>query len=163
MVRNFRDAATASPLLKPGRLYRTGFISEATPSDLQLLHAIDMNTLVDLRSPKELGMDLLLNSAAYGPYETVDLNPRAPNSWAQGFLSTEVEATDEPDTPIKQRFLLSLIDEEKYVSGLVLNAELMDKAWMLAMMGAAALSKRARAHAKEVLLQRINEGGGCRC
>ncbi|KAG5186295.1 protein-tyrosine phosphatase-like protein [Tribonema minus] len=159
-VRNFRDIATACPgLLKPGRLYRTGFPSESTPSDLKLWSAIDISTLIDLRSPKELGMDTLMHSPVYAPYETVDLNQESSGSWRQAVLSTEVETTAEDFTPTKQRFLLSLIDERKYVSGLVLQAEIIDKAWLVALIGASAVSRRARAHATEVLLERIKAGG----
>jgi Tyrosine phosphatase family len=57
-VKNFRDAATVQGSgIKPGRLYRTGFLSDATPTDVDLLlNRARLRTLIDLRSPTEIGM-----------------------------------------------------------------------------------------------------------
>lgn len=58
-VKNARDLASArnSPV-RPGRVYRIGRVSDATPSDLEVLYGdVGVKTLVDLRSPTELGDD----------------------------------------------------------------------------------------------------------
>jgi Tyrosine phosphatase family len=57
-VKNFRDAATVQGSgIKPGRLYRTGFLSDATPTDVDLLlNKARLRTLIDLRSPTEIKM-----------------------------------------------------------------------------------------------------------
>jgi Tyrosine phosphatase family len=48
-VKNFRDAATVQGSgIKPGRLYRTGFLSDATPTDVDLLlNKARLRTLID--------------------------------------------------------------------------------------------------------------------
>lgn len=58
-VKNARDLASVrnSPV-KPGRVYRIGRVSDATPADLDILFGdIGVKTLVDLRSPTELKDD----------------------------------------------------------------------------------------------------------
>lgn len=58
-VKNARDLASVkgSPI-KPGRVFRMGRVSDATPQDIDLLlKEIDIKTLVDLRSPTELKDD----------------------------------------------------------------------------------------------------------
>ena len=58
-VKNARDLSTVqgSPIL-PGRLYRMGRVSDATPHDIDMLMKdINIKTLVDLRSPTELKDD----------------------------------------------------------------------------------------------------------
>lgn len=58
-VKNARDLASVrnSPV-KPGRCYRIGRVSDATPEDLKILYGdIGVKTLVDLRSPTELKDD----------------------------------------------------------------------------------------------------------
>ncbi|KAL7537497.1 hypothetical protein ACHAXR_007854 [Thalassiosira sp. AJA248-18] len=58
-VKNARDLASVrnSPV-KPGRVYRIGRVSDATPQDLDILFGdIGVKTLVDLRSPTELKDD----------------------------------------------------------------------------------------------------------
>ena len=48
--------------IKPGRVYRVGRVSDATPADLHILFdEIGMKTLVDLRSPTELKDDATLD------------------------------------------------------------------------------------------------------
>lgn len=58
-VKNCRDlAATASSPIKPGRLFRTGRLGDATEKDRSLLfETLGITTLVDLRSPTELKDD----------------------------------------------------------------------------------------------------------
>ncbi|KAL3895333.1 MAG: hypothetical protein SGARI_007481, partial [Bacillariaceae sp.] len=58
-VKNCRDlAATGSSPIKPGRLYRTGRVGDATAKDQELLFdKLGITTLVDLRSPTELKDD----------------------------------------------------------------------------------------------------------
>ena len=61
-VKNARDLASVrnSPV-KPGRVYRIGRVSDATPEDLDILYGeIGIKTLVDLRSPTELKDDMTL-------------------------------------------------------------------------------------------------------
>lgn len=61
-VKNARDLASVrgSPV-RPGRVYRTGRVSDATSDDLDLLFGeLGVKTLVDLRSPTELRDDLTL-------------------------------------------------------------------------------------------------------
>lgn len=73
-VKNARDLASVrnSPI-QPGRLFRMGRISDATDQDLQLLlQDIDLQTLVDLRSPTELKDDpTLLRSAVFANFTDV--------------------------------------------------------------------------------------------
>jgi hypothetical protein len=58
-VKNCRDlAATAFSPIKPGRLFRTGRLGDATEKDRRLLfETLGISTLVDLRSPTELKDD----------------------------------------------------------------------------------------------------------
>jgi protein tyrosine/serine phosphatase len=57
-VKNCRDLGSVknSPI-KPGRIYRTGRLGDATEKDQELLNKIGFTTLVDLRSPTELKDD----------------------------------------------------------------------------------------------------------
>eukprot|EP00584_Thalassiosira_punctigera_P011975 CAMPEP_0172554564 /NCGR_PEP_ID=MMETSP1067-20121228/55261_1 /TAXON_ID=265564 ORGANISM="Thalassiosira punctigera, Strain Tpunct2005C2" /NCGR_SAMPLE_ID=MMETSP1067 /ASSEMBLY_ACC=CAM_ASM_000444 /LENGTH=469 /DNA_ID=CAMNT_0013342959 /DNA_START=83 /DNA_END=1492 /DNA_ORIENTATION=+ len=58
-VKNARDLASVrnSPV-RPGRVYRIGRVSDATPEDIHILFGqIGVKTLVDLRSPTELKDD----------------------------------------------------------------------------------------------------------
>lgn len=62
-IKNARDLASVrnSPV-KPGRIYRTGRFSDASPADLKLLFGeLGIKTLVDLRSPTELKDDPTLD------------------------------------------------------------------------------------------------------
>ncbi|KAG7352091.1 protein tyrosine/serine phosphatase [Nitzschia inconspicua] len=66
-VKNCRDlAATASSPIKPGRLFRTGRLGDATEKDQVLLFdTLGITTLVDLRSPTELKDDPALMSDVF--------------------------------------------------------------------------------------------------
>lgn len=70
-VKNARDLASVrnSPV-QPGRLLRTGRLSDATKDDLEILHGdLGMRTLVDLRSPTELKDDPTLDrEEVFGGY-----------------------------------------------------------------------------------------------
>jgi len=62
-VKNARDLASVSGSpVKPGKVYRIGRVSDATPDDLDILFGdIGVKTLVDLRSPTELKDDPTLD------------------------------------------------------------------------------------------------------
>jgi hypothetical protein len=66
-VKNCRDlAATDSSPIKPGRLYRTGRLGDATEKDRELLFdKLGITTLVDLRSPTELKDDPALMAEVF--------------------------------------------------------------------------------------------------
>lgn len=62
-IKNARDLASVrnSPV-QPGRIFRTGRLSDASPADLELLFGtLGIKTLVDLRSPTELKDDPTLD------------------------------------------------------------------------------------------------------
>jgi protein tyrosine/serine phosphatase len=62
-IKNARDLASIrnSPV-RPGRIFRTGRFSDASPADLELLFGtLGIKTLVDLRSPTELKDDPTLD------------------------------------------------------------------------------------------------------
>lgn len=69
-VKNCRDlAATASSPIKPGRLYRTGRLGDATEKDRELLFdKLGITTLVDLRSPTELKDDPALMADVFNGF-----------------------------------------------------------------------------------------------
>ena len=73
-VLNARDLSTCknSPI-KPGKLFRTGRLSEASASDIQLLmDRLQLKTLVDLRSPTELKDDqALMRTDVFGNFTNV--------------------------------------------------------------------------------------------
>src|SRR3569832_150132 len=60
-IKNARDLASVqnSPI-RPGRIFRTGRLSDATDADIALLKKLNFRTLVDLRSPTELKDDVTL-------------------------------------------------------------------------------------------------------
>lgn len=66
-VKNCRDlAAPATSPIKPGRLYRTGRLGDATEKDRELLFdKLGITTLVDLRSPTELKDDAALMAPVF--------------------------------------------------------------------------------------------------
>jgi protein tyrosine/serine phosphatase len=66
-VKNCRDlAATKSSPIKPGRLFRTGRLGDATAKDRDILfNQLGLRTLVDLRSPTELKDDDSLMSDVF--------------------------------------------------------------------------------------------------
>ena len=70
-VKNARDLASiqGSPVI-PGRLFRTGRVSDASASDIALLFdELNVTTLVDLRSPTELKDDTtLMREEVYGNF-----------------------------------------------------------------------------------------------
>lgn len=65
-VKNCRDLASVqnSPI-KPGRVFRTGRLGDATDKDQVLLNKLGITTLVDLRSPTELKDDPALMSSVF--------------------------------------------------------------------------------------------------
>jgi protein tyrosine/serine phosphatase len=70
-VKNARDLASVSNSpVKPGRLFRMGRISDATNSDIELLlNTLQLQTIVDLRSPTELKDDSsLLRKQVFEPF-----------------------------------------------------------------------------------------------
>mmetsp|Transcript_9415 Transcript_9415/g.26017 ORF Transcript_9415/g.26017 Transcript_9415/m.26017 type:complete len:495 (+) Transcript_9415:237-1721(+) len=73
-VKNARDLSTVrgSPVV-PGRLYRTGRVSDATADDIRLLlDDLNVTTLVDLRSPTELKDDAtLMRPEVYANFTTL--------------------------------------------------------------------------------------------
>lgn len=73
-VLNARDLATCknSPIV-PGKLFRTGRLSEASAPDIELLmDTLQLKTLVDLRSPTELKDDeSLMRRAIFGNFTNV--------------------------------------------------------------------------------------------
>lgn len=73
-VLNARDLSTCknSPI-KPGKLFRTGRLSDASASDIQLLmDTLQLKTLVDLRSPTELRDDqALMRTDVFGNFTNV--------------------------------------------------------------------------------------------
>jgi len=80
-VKNARDLSTiqGSPVL-PGRLFRTGRVSDASTEDIALLlEDLNMTTLVDLRSPTELKDDAtLMRTAIYGNFTNLLWRERKP-------------------------------------------------------------------------------------
>jgi protein tyrosine/serine phosphatase len=73
-VLNARDLASCqnSPI-HPGRVFRTGRLSEADPDDVHvLMDELQIKTLVDLRSPTELKDDLnLMRQDVFGNFTTI--------------------------------------------------------------------------------------------
>lgn len=72
-IRNVRDVASVSPLLRPSRLYRCGMPSNASPSDAaSFVSELGIKTLVDLRSGTELREDEgLLSNDVYDGFTDV--------------------------------------------------------------------------------------------
>jgi len=65
-VKNFRDIQSASPRINilPSKLFRTGCMSKATDLDSScILKDLNVKSLVDLRSPKELEDDEMLHTS----------------------------------------------------------------------------------------------------
>lgn len=72
-VLNARDLSTCehSPII-PGRVYRTGKLSEASEHDMKLLmEEVGLKTIVDLRSATELKDDTHLGAPIYGNFTNV--------------------------------------------------------------------------------------------
>lgn len=69
-VKNCRDlACTRSSPLKPGRIFRTGRMGDASEEDQELLfQKLGITTLVDLRSPTELKDDPALMSEVFSNF-----------------------------------------------------------------------------------------------
>ncbi|KAM3575167.1 hypothetical protein VYU27_002969, partial [Nannochloropsis oceanica] len=66
-VKNIRDLSSVKGSgIQPGRIYRTGYLSKASPEDIKFIREkVNFKTLIDLRSEKELGMDDQMNSSVY--------------------------------------------------------------------------------------------------
>ena len=65
-VKNFRDIQSASPRINilPSKLFRTGCMSKASDLDSScILKDLNVKSLVDLRSPKELEDDEMLHTS----------------------------------------------------------------------------------------------------
>mmetsp|Transcript_43939 Transcript_43939/g.133842 ORF Transcript_43939/g.133842 Transcript_43939/m.133842 type:complete len:447 (-) Transcript_43939:382-1722(-) len=78
-VKNARDLATVSKSpVRPGRIYRTGRVSDASDDDIALLFdELGVRTLVDLRSPTELKDDPTLErDAVFKDFVSVVWNER---------------------------------------------------------------------------------------
>jgi len=150
-VKNVRDLASVrGAAIRPGRILRTGLLSNASPNDVgKLTGQLGLRTVIDLRSPRELGDDARLRGAPiFDGFQQVDWNdPSCP--------SGECELVDAG----KQRYFISLIDEKKYKWGAIRKLRKREKAMVLLYLAAGIASKRAFARAKSVVLGRINEGG----
>ncbi|KAL7575931.1 hypothetical protein ACA910_000729 [Epithemia clementina (nom. ined.)] len=97
-VKNGRDlASVALSPVKPGRLFRTGRMSDATENDVNLLfNELNITTVVDLRSPTELKDDEnLMREAVFGNFTNILWRER------RGGCLTQL-APGQP--PIKKRF-----------------------------------------------------------
>ena len=100
-VKNARDLASVkgSPI-QPGRVYRMGRVSDATPQDIDLLmKEINIKTLVDLRSPTELKDDpTLLRDEVFQDFTTMVWTQRGRDK--PGCL----RELHPGESPIKKRF-----------------------------------------------------------
>lgn len=100
-VKNARDLSSVkgSPI-KPGRVYRMGRVSDATPQDIDLLlKEINIKTLVDLRSPTELKDDpTLLRDEVFKDFTTMVWTERGRDK--PGCL----RELHNGESPIKKRF-----------------------------------------------------------
>lgn len=91
-IKNARDLFTASPIISPGRAYRMGAPSVALGDDAETLQStLGVRTLIDLRSPTELGEDSnLWDFSIYGRYY---------NSvrWGGGTSTYEIDSRERGD------------------------------------------------------------------
>lgn len=141
--------------IQPGRIYRTGYLSKASPEDIKFIREkVNFKTLIDLRSEKELGMDDQINSSVYEGYDTW--------SWAKGAEKVRIDSphsSPEDQKKALQRHLISVIDEGVYQRGVFKRLAKRKKAAALFLITGGAVSKRARRRARSIFLNYINDAG----
>eukprot|EP01041_Mallomonas_annulata_P011463 gene11463-23974_t len=145
-VLNVRDIASAFPTLKPGRVYRSGCVSNASETDVTFLHkSLGMQSWIDLRSDKEHEEDEHLNSKVYNGYQSYYYNKKK-NSFE----------TAEPVSNGK-RFFVSLMSESLIKKGVF--ERLRKRSKVFAWLPFSLFSRRAYAQMKAVFIKEINDGG----
>mmetsp|Transcript_1507 Transcript_1507/g.2061 ORF Transcript_1507/g.2061 Transcript_1507/m.2061 type:complete len:395 (-) Transcript_1507:272-1456(-) len=150
-VKNCRDlASVCGSGIRPGRVIRTGFLSNASVRDMEIFNErLGLKTVLDLRSPRELGDDKgLIDATIFKNFDEVNWNfPECESGECKLYEGHE------------QRYFVSLMDEKKYKWGAIRKLKKREKAMVLLYLAAGVASKRAFQRARKVVLRRINEGG----
>jgi len=188
-VKNARDLADVaeSPIIS-NRVYRTGKLSDATSEDIDiLLKQRGIRTVIDLRSPTELKEDEGLHrDEVFGEFLTIrwmegkrtrffvgDGHHKHFNGRIQtkGFNSKVVaqhhsssgkaisSVAERPMISSRKRHFVSLMNEYKYVRGVVRKLRKRDVLKVVLKSPGALFSRRVRRALKNVFLDEINDGG----
>ena len=119
-VLNARDLATCknSPI-KPGKIFRTGRLSDASDQDIQLLmETLQLKTLVDLRSPTELKEDeSLMRTDVFQNFTNVVWKDRGRNK--EGCVAV----LKPNEFPVKDRFWKRSKKSRDLVDGMIVGKE----------------------------------------
>eukprot|EP01039_Chlorochromonas_danica_P002444 gene2444-2678_t len=151
-IKNIRDLSTALPSIIPKRLYRTGCLSKASPSDLDYLQreGIEFKTLIDLRSDDELEKDSELFGGIYEGFANYFYNRK---------LQCLVHTGPPLDVSPKKRIYISLMDESLIKREVFKRLRKRHKLLSLFLFGMSRLSRRANRAVRKLFLDYINNGG----
>mmetsp|Transcript_38264 Transcript_38264/g.46701 ORF Transcript_38264/g.46701 Transcript_38264/m.46701 type:complete len:395 (-) Transcript_38264:209-1393(-) len=167
-IKNARDLASVrDSTVKPGRVYRMGKISDASPSDVTALSELNIKTVVDLRSPTEWKEDDKLNDeTVFGDYTTCiwrerngEVKEGVMEPSRRNRMSSSAMHAHHEDSTRKERHFVSIMDEFKYVKGTLSKLRKRDIARVLLKSPGALFSRRVRGNVKDVFLNEINDGG----
>eukprot|EP00607_Mallomonas_marina_P002647 CAMPEP_0182437260 /NCGR_PEP_ID=MMETSP1167-20130531/84922_1 /TAXON_ID=2988 /ORGANISM="Mallomonas Sp, Strain CCMP3275" /LENGTH=310 /DNA_ID=CAMNT_0024630107 /DNA_START=249 /DNA_END=1181 /DNA_ORIENTATION=- len=169
--------ASAYPTLQSGKIYRAGCVSNASESDISILHqSLGMKSWVDLRSDKEHEEDEYLNSQVYKGFQTHHYDTDS-----HSFLITEISSDTSSLSPslspslssslspslsasadtgvVGKRFFVSLMSEKLIQKGIFSRLRKRNKLKVFLWAPLAAFSRRAYARMKRVFIREINDGG----
>eukprot|EP00903_Cladosiphon_okamuranus_P008461 g8129.t1 len=173
-VKNIRDLSSVEGYgIAPGRVFRTGHLSDATERDAKTLRdSTGLQTLVDLRSATELGHDELIHGDVYEGFINVGGGEHGGTgvwegpTWDEAIVedSNPAAGTVDGDTGSerrrrRRRYFISLIDESIYKKGVFQRLRRRHQAAVLALAPATMVSRRCKQKARSIFLKEINAGG----
>lgn len=125
-VKNFRDIQSASPRINilPSKLFRTGCMSKASDLDSScILKDLNVKSLVDLRSPKELEDDEMLHtSTVYDGCMNYRYDKKM-QEWKEDGVTLNGALAKDPSAQNngRKRFFVSLMSESLIKRGVFLR------------------------------------------
>jgi protein tyrosine/serine phosphatase len=150
-ILNMRDLATASSgRVAPGKFFRTGCVSGATPSDITKVEELGIKAWVDLRSTPEHHEDIGLYSEIYKGAQSVAYN-RKLNSWEKNETTTSEEG--------KMRYFVSLMDESVIRKGVFDRLKKRSKLAVFGLLPLSKISRRVNKGMRGIFIRAINQGG----
>lgn len=150
-ILNMRDLATASSgRVAPGKFFRTGCVSGATPSDITKVKELGIKTWIDLRSPPEHHEDVGLHSEIYNGAQSVVYN-RKLNFWEKNETTMSEEG--------KMRYFISLMDESVIRKGVFDRLKKRSKLAVFGLFPLSKISRRVNKGMRGIFVRAINQGG----
>ena len=151
-VLNMRDLATASSSkVAPGKFFRTGCVSNATPADISKFNELGIKVWIDLRSETELNEDDHLHSEIYDGALDVHYDTGS-GEWK---LAKDLGTSSNG----KMRYFISLMSESKIKKGVFQRLEKRNKLRVFGLAPLSLISRRMDYLMKRVFLNTINSGG----